>query len=118
MTPAQQEYIITNDMLVTWRSGCIRWSDQNPDSSCYGCEFYGNGARKNCCEFDDDAMQKIFQSRPHTPAPEGCSPTCQTCLSEMATFCSDCDRVSSKVSTIRNHDAAIRAEEWEKVQKK
>jgi hypothetical protein len=46
---------------------------------------------------------------------DGCSPICQTCLSEMAAFCSDCDRVSSKVSTIRNHDAAIAKAERERV---
>jgi len=61
------QYIIDDNMLATWRSGCIRWKDNAPDTSCHGCEFDGKGARKNCCEFDDDAMQKIFQSQRYCP---------------------------------------------------
>ncbi|MDD2246412.1 MAG: hypothetical protein PHC39_04955 [Proteiniphilum sp.] len=59
-------YIITDDMLAAWRLGCIQWRDKNPNMSCNGCDFKGKGARKNCCEFDDDEMKKIFQSHPCT----------------------------------------------------
>ena len=74
MTPSQrprlQRYEITSDMLAAWRSGCIQWRDKNPNKSCRGCEFDGEGERKDFCEFDDDAMQKIFCSRPLPAAPE------------------------------------------------
>lgn len=62
----QPEYIITCDMLATWRSGCIQWRDKNPDAKCYGCEY--DNKKRGGCDFDDDEMQKIFQSHPHTPA--------------------------------------------------
>lgn len=65
----EPEYIITADMLSAWRSGCVDWKSQE-DSKCYCCDFRGTGSRKGCCEFDDDAMQKIFQSCPRDPAPE------------------------------------------------
>ena len=54
-------YLIDDEMLMQWRSGCInpRSRDEN---KCHGCQFDGKGARKNCCEFDDNEMQKIFQS--------------------------------------------------------
>ncbi len=68
MTPTNDtrdsKYVITDDMLAAWRSGCIQWRDENPDRSCRGCSYDGVGIRKGCCEFDDDAMQKMFQSRP------------------------------------------------------
>ncbi len=64
MTPQlQKEYIINDDNLITWRSGCINWRSRE-DTKCYGCEFAGAESRKGCCEFDDDEMQKVFQSRP------------------------------------------------------
>ena len=74
MTPQpQQEYIITEDMIAAWRTGCVNWRDKNPDSLCYGCSFKGSGGREGCCNFNDDEMQKIFQSRPHTSTPDCCS---------------------------------------------
>jgi hypothetical protein len=57
------EYIIDDGMLAAWRSGCINWRDQNPDSHCHGCEF-NNKKQLGGCDFDDDEMQKIFQSKP------------------------------------------------------
>jgi hypothetical protein len=59
----QTEYIITDDMLAAWRTGCVNWRSQE-DSKCYCCDFKGIGIRKGCCDFDDNAMQKIFQSHP------------------------------------------------------
>lgn len=56
------KYIIDDDMLATWRSGCIQWRNKNPDTQCHGCE-YDNKVHRGC-DFDDDAMQKIFQSNP------------------------------------------------------
>ena len=63
MTPRPQQYIIDDDDLAIWRSGCINWRSRE-DTKCYGCEYAGVESRKGCCEFDDDEMQKIFQSRP------------------------------------------------------
>lgn len=54
-------YIITDDMLITWRGGCVR-PDKSGIHKCDGCKFEGVGARRNCCEFDDNAMQQIFKS--------------------------------------------------------
>lgn len=67
----QQEYTIDNEMLLQWRTGCFRANATfNPDGVCAGCKF--DNKKRGGCDFDDDDMQKIFQSRPHTspPAPE------------------------------------------------
>jgi hypothetical protein len=61
----QQQYIIDIGMLMQWRVGCINPYELNPDiNRCHGCEYRGKGARKDCCDFDDEAMQKIFCSNP------------------------------------------------------
>ena len=65
MTAQPQQYIIDDDDLAIWRTGCINWRSRE-DTKCYGCEYAGVESRKGCCEFDDDEMQKIFQSRPAT----------------------------------------------------
>jgi hypothetical protein len=59
-------YIITDEMLASWRSGCINWMSQD-DNKCHGCSFDGKGFRKGCCDFGDDDMQKIFQSVRYDP---------------------------------------------------
>jgi hypothetical protein len=61
----QQRYIIDDNMLMTWRAGCINPFDPCHDTpDCRMCEYRGKGAREKCCDFDDDDMQKIFQSNP------------------------------------------------------
>ena len=57
----QQKYLIDDAMLLQWRAGCIRAAPINPD--CDGCEF--DNETRGGCDFDDDEMQKIFQSRPY-----------------------------------------------------
>ena len=57
----QQKYLIDDAMLLQWRAGCIRAAPINPD--CNGCEF--DNETRGGCDFDDDEMQKIFQSRPY-----------------------------------------------------
>jgi len=58
----ENEYIITDSMLMIWRAGCIRASVENPyPIECNGCK-YDNRERRGC-DFDDDAVQKMFQSR-------------------------------------------------------
>ncbi|MFA5715659.1 MAG: hypothetical protein WC998_07960 [Candidatus Paceibacterota bacterium] len=56
------EYIIDDGVLATWRSGCINWGDKNPHTQCHGCKF--DNKKRGGCDFDDDEMQKIFQSKP------------------------------------------------------
>jgi hypothetical protein len=61
----QQRYIIDDNMLMTWRAACINPFDPHHDTpDCRSCEYRGKGAREKCCDFDDDDMQKIFQSNP------------------------------------------------------
>ena len=64
------EYIITEEMLQQWRVGCIypSASIQFDDQKCCTCKYAGEGFRLHCCDFDDDSMEKIFRSRPHSPA--------------------------------------------------
>ena len=54
-------YIITDEMLMQWRSGCI-YPESHDEQKCHGCQFDGKGFRKGCCDFGDGEMQKIFQS--------------------------------------------------------
>ena len=77
MTEQPTEYIITPNMLLQWRVGCIRaMAPFDPDNKqCIGCKFnskFGGG-----CNFDDDEMQKIFQSRPVSTLPKGTAPTAE-----------------------------------------
>jgi len=61
----QQQYIIDDNMLMVWRVGCVDPYDPNPDPNhCASCEYRGKDKRNGCCDFDDDDMQKIFQSNP------------------------------------------------------
>jgi hypothetical protein len=78
MTEQPKEYIITTDMLIQWRSGCCRMMrTYNGDGDiCYGCPFDN---KKRGCDFDDDAMQKIFQSRPVSTPPVGVAPDYEHC---------------------------------------
>ena len=65
----QSGYIINDLMLKIWRVGCVNLS--NPytnDDKCRRCEYRGKGVRKGCCDFDDNAMQKIFKTHLY-PAP-------------------------------------------------
>lgn len=56
-------YIVTESQLMIWRAGCIKAAVFNPDERCDGCEFAGkeSAGRKNCCDFDDDAVEKMFR---------------------------------------------------------
>ena len=56
MTEQPTEYIITPNMLLQWRVGCIRaMAPFDPDNKqCIGCKFnskFGGG-----CNFDDDEI--------------------------------------------------------------
>ena len=62
-------YLISGKMLRIWRESCV-----NPDNSHTGdtfckknCGYRGRGAREGCCDFDDNAMEKIFRSHPYNP---------------------------------------------------
>jgi hypothetical protein len=70
----QPKYIINDTMLLQWRTGCIRaMIPYNGDGDvCPGCQF--DNKKRGGCDFDDDAMQKIFQSRPVSTLPGGAAP--------------------------------------------
>lgn len=57
------KYIIDDDMLMQWRS----WMHQSQKAvtiiNAMAARMMELEQEKNCCEFDDDAMQKIFQSQ-------------------------------------------------------
>lgn len=60
-------YIITETMLNQWRAGCLDISDPHMDTDvCRNCQFRGKDVRAKCCDFDDNAMEQIFRSRPYT----------------------------------------------------
>jgi hypothetical protein len=85
MTEQPKEYTITTDMLLQWRTGCLRaMKPYNGDGDiCPGCEF--DNKKRRGCDFDDNAMQRIFQSRPVSTLPEVSTkrlfptPLCQKC---------------------------------------
>jgi len=58
----ENKYIITDSMLMIWRAGCIRAASKEPDNKCNGCKY--DNKRRGGCDFDDDAVQRIFQSHP------------------------------------------------------
>jgi hypothetical protein len=68
------------------------------ESRCIWYPSWDENLKKPC------SMIHSCTSRPHHPAPAA---SCQTCVSEMAAFCSDCDRVHSKITTIRGYGATI-----------
>ena len=71
MTEMLKQYIITETMLQTWRNGCVNLSNPHVnDDICKKCEYRGTGMRKECCDFDDNTMEKIFRSHPHNPQSE------------------------------------------------
>jgi hypothetical protein len=55
------QYLIDDEMLMQWRSGCVIPATMYANK-CKMCRFGGESERENCCEFDDNEMQKIFQS--------------------------------------------------------
>ena len=60
----QQEYLIDDEMLTQWRVGCIRAAMPfDPEGVCHGCKF--DNKTRGGCDFDDNEMQKIFQSNPY-----------------------------------------------------
>jgi hypothetical protein len=60
------QYSITEEMLQTWRKGCVNLSNPHTDDDiCKNCEYRGKGAREKCCDFDDNSMERIFRSRPY-----------------------------------------------------
>jgi len=60
------QYIINETMLQTWRKGCLNPKiPHTDDDTCKKCKYRGKGLRKNCCDFDDNAMEDIFRSHPH-----------------------------------------------------
>ena len=59
------QYIINETMLQTWRKGCLNPKiPHTDDDTCKKCKYRGKGLRKNCCDFDDNAMEDIFRSHP------------------------------------------------------
>ena len=65
------QYIINETMLQTWRKGCLNPKiPHTDDDTCKKCKYRGKGLRKNCCDFDDNAMEDIFRSRPYNPKAE------------------------------------------------
>ena len=60
------QYIIDETMLQAWREGCVNLSNPHTnDDICKKCEYHGTGMRKECCDFDDNTMEKIFRSHPY-----------------------------------------------------
>jgi len=60
------QYIINETMLQTWRKGCLNPKiPHTDDDTCKKCKYRGKGLRKNCCDFDDNAMEDIFRSYPY-----------------------------------------------------
>ena len=60
------QYIINETMLQTWRKGCLNPKiPHTDDDTCKKCKYRGKGLRKNCCDFDDNAMEDIFRSHPY-----------------------------------------------------
>ena len=57
-------YIISDDMIRQWRGACVKVPPFQEVDQCKDCEYRGKGARKGCCDFDDNAMERIFRSRP------------------------------------------------------
>lgn len=68
--PKEPLFIISDDMIRQWRGACIKVAPFQEEDQCKDCEYRGKGARKGCCDFDDDAMEKIFRSRPYNPEQE------------------------------------------------
>ena len=60
------QYIINETMLQTWRKGCLNPKiPHTDDDTCKKCKYRGKGLRKNCCDFDDNAMEDLFRSHPY-----------------------------------------------------
>ena len=66
----EPEFIISDNMIRQWRGACIKVAPFQEEDQCKDCEYRGKGARKGCCDFDDDAMEKIFRSRPYNAEEE------------------------------------------------
>jgi hypothetical protein len=64
-------YIITEEMIKSWRKGCINLSNPHTDDDmCKKCEYRGKGMREKCCNFGDTDVEKIFRSHPYNPQVE------------------------------------------------
>lgn len=63
-------YLIDENTIQVWKNQCINPKQPHTDGDiCRACDYRGKGARKNCCDFDDSDMEKIFRSRPVQQAP-------------------------------------------------
>jgi hypothetical protein len=64
-------YIITEEMIESWRNGCVNLSNpRTNDDICKKCKYRGKGWRNICCDFDDNSMEDIFRSNPYNPQAE------------------------------------------------
>jgi hypothetical protein len=64
-------YIITEEMIKTWRTGCINLSNPHTnDDICKKCKYRGKGMREKCCDFGDTDVEKIFRSHLYNPQAE------------------------------------------------
>lgn len=72
MTQKEPLYIISEKMLRIWRESCVNLDNPHTsDTFCKkNCGYRGKGGREGCCDFDDNAMEKIFRSHPYNPEQE------------------------------------------------
>ena len=103
-----KQYIITEDMLRQWRKGCTNVSGSY--CACKKCEYCGTGLRKNCCDFDDNAMEDIFRSHPYQSERGDCNSMgcCEFCNKDGCWYLSAIckkkrDKVLDKVEKAISH---------------